>query len=141
MLAEHCAPTFEQLVDSLPMRIQLTDDLREMLSSERGATHSNPFELRGASRFRCCGKCVVNLSQTSFRMPGQESQSLAIIRDISRKGIGLITHQQLYPEQLLDLLLESANVAARIARVRRAGSFCFEVGLIIVKHELREKSE
>ncbi len=140
MLVEHRSPTFEQLVEALTMRIQLTDVLRETLSSERGPTSTNLFELRSTSRFRCNGKCVVTLALDSYRMPGQESQSLAIIRDISRKGIGLIAHQQFYPEQLLDLLLESARVEARVARVRRAGPFCFEVGLIIVKHEPCEKS-
>ena len=101
MLVEHSSPTFEQLVETLSMRIQLTDGLRETLNSERGATSPNPFELRSAARFRCCGKCIVTISPLSFRMSGQEPQSMAIVRDISRKGIGLITHQQWYPEQLL----------------------------------------
>ncbi len=140
MLVEHRSPTFEQLVEALEMRIQLTDMLSETLSTERGATSTNLFELRSTSRFRCNGKCVVSMSQGSYRMPGQELQSLAVVRDISRKGMGLIAHQQWYPEQLLDLLLESAKVEARVARVRRAAPFCFEVGLIIVKHELSEKS-
>ncbi len=140
MLVEHRSPTFEQLVEALTMRIQLTDALSATLNSERGATSTNLFELRSTSRFRCNGKCVVSVSPDSYRMPGQELQSLAIVRDISRKGIGLIAHQQWYPEQLLNLLLEGASVEARVARVRRAGPFCFEVGLIIVKHELGEKS-
>ncbi len=140
MLVEHRSPTFEQLVESLEMRIQLTDVLSETLSSERGATSTNLFELRSTSRFRCNGKCIVSMSPGSYRMPGQELQSLAIVRDISRKGMGLIAHQQWYPEQLLDLLLENAKVEARVARVRRTGPFCFEVGLIIAKHELSEKS-
>ncbi len=136
MLVEHRLPTFEQMSESLSMLIQLTDGLRLTLDSERGPTKTNLFELRGSSRFRCCGKCVVTLSPNSFQMPGQAAQSLAIVRDVSRKGIGLIAHQQWYPEQLLNLLLENATVEARVARVRRAGPCCFEVGLIIVKHEL-----
>ena len=136
MLVEHRLPTFEQMSESLGMLIQLTDGLRLTLDSERGPTKTNLFELRGSSRFRCCGKCVVTLSPNSFQMPGQAAQSLAIVRDVSRKGIGLIAHQQWYPEQLLNLLLETATVEARVARVRRAGPCCFEVGLIIVKHEV-----
>ena len=136
MLVEHRLPTFEQMSESLGMLIQLTDGLRLTLDSERGPTKTNLFELRGSSRFRCCGKCVVTLSPNSFQMPGQAAQSLAIVRDVSRKGIGLIAHQQWYPEQLLNLLLETATVEARVARVRRAGPFCFEVGLIIAKHEV-----
>lgn len=136
MLVEHRSPTFEQVSESLSMLIQLTDGLRLTLDSERGPTKTNLFELRGSSRFRCCGKCVATLSPDSFQMPGQVLKSLTIVRDISRKGIGLISHQQWYPEQRLNLLLENATVEARVARVRRAGPFCFEVGLIIAKHEL-----
>ena len=137
MLVEHRSPTFEQLTKSLSMRVQLTDGLREMLNSQRGPTSTNPFEMRGTSRFRCFGKCVINMSPESFHMPGQDTQSLAIVRDISRNGIGLIAHQQWYPEQLAQVLLENANMDVRVARARRAGPFCFEVGLIIVKHELQ----
>jgi hypothetical protein len=136
VLVEHCLPTFEQVSESLSMLIQLTDELRFTLDSERGPTQTNLFELRGASRFRCCGKCVGTLSPDSFQMPGQAAKSLMIVRDISRKGIGLISHQQWYPEQQLNLLLENATVEARVARVRRVGPYCFEVGLIIAKHEL-----
>lgn len=136
MLVEHRSPTFEQVSESLSMLIQLTDGLRLTLDTERGPTKTNLFELRGSSRFRCCGKCVATLSPDSFQMPGQVLKSLTIVRDISRKGIGLISHQQWYPEQRLNLLLENATVEARVARVRRAGPFCFEVGLIIAKHEL-----
>ena len=137
MLVEHLSPTFEQLTKSLSMRVQLTDGLREMLNSQRGPTSTNLFEMRGTSRFRCFGKCVINMSPESFHMPGQDTQSLAIVRDISRNGIGLIAHQQWYPEQLAQVLLENANMDVRVARARRAGPFCFEVGLIIVKHELQ----
>ncbi len=138
MLVKHCQQTFEQLVDSLVMRIQLTDSLKESLNSDRGATRTNPFELRGASRFRCFGECVATIPTNSFRMPGQETQSIAIVRDLSRKGIGIITHQQLYPEQMIDLQLENAAVEARVARTRCLAPFCFEVGLMIVKYEPRE---
>ena len=141
MLVEHRSPTYKQLSESLSMRIQLTDGLRLTLSSERGPTNPNLFELRGTSRFRCCGNCVVTLSPDSFQIPGQDHQSLSIVRDISRKGIGIIAHQQWYPEQSLELILATATVEARVARVRRAGPFCYEVGLIIVKHELNRASD
>ncbi len=139
MLDEHRSPTFNQIIESLSMRIQLTDGLRATLSSERGVTHPNLFEMRCSARFRCCGRGVVSLSPDSFQMPGQDPQSVVIVRDLSRKGIGLITHQQFYPEQLLGLLLENATVEARVARVRRAGPSCFEVGLVILKHELSKE--
>ncbi len=137
MLVEHRSPTFEQLNESLSMLIQLTDDLREVLSSEHGTTTPCLTEVRNTPRFCCCGKCIITIYPDSYRMPGQESQSLGIVRDLSRKGIGIIAHQQLYPEQMVELLLENATVKTRVARARREGPFCFEIGLVIVKHELR----
>ena len=137
MLVEHRSQTFEQLSASLSMLIQLTDDLREVLSSAHGTTTRCLSEVRSAPRFRCCGKCIITISPDSYRMPGQESQSIGIVRDLSRKGIGIIAHQQLYPEQMVELLLENATVQSRVARALRAGPFCFEIGLVTVKHELR----
>jgi len=71
-------------------------------------------------------------------MPAQELQSLAIVRDLSRKGIGIISHQQWYPEHGIELQLENASEDARVARTRRLTPWCYEVGLILVKYDPRE---
>jgi hypothetical protein len=134
MLVQHCQPTHEQLIESLSMQIQLTDELQKSLNLHRGITSTNPFELRGAARFRCNGTGVVLALPESFTMPGQERSSLVIIRDISRKGVGLVSHQQWYPEQLVELRLQEATMQTKIARVRRLGPLCYEVGLMIMKH-------
>jgi hypothetical protein len=141
MLVKRSQQSFEQLIESLTMRIQLTEPLKESLRKERGATPTNPFELRGASRFRCFGECIATLDPDSFPMPGQELQSLAFVRDLSRKGVGIISHQQWYPEQVLELQLENAVVEARVARTRRHAPLCYEVGLMIVKYEARSQPE
>lgn len=140
MLVKHSQPSFEQLLESVEMRIELTESLEKSLHSERGATHTNPFELRGASRFRCFGECIATLAADSFKMPGQESQSRAIVRDLSRNGVGLISHQQWFPEQGIELQLENAVVLTRVARTRRLAPLCYEVGLTIVKYEPRQET-
>ncbi len=99
MLVTHREESFEQLVDSLPLRIQLTDALRESLENERGAAVSSPFEMRRSARFRCNGQCVVFLSPESFTMPNQDRASIGIVRDVSRTGVGMISHQQLFPSR------------------------------------------
>ena len=138
MLVKRCEQSFKQLIDSIENQIQLSEELLESLNSDRGATRSNPFELRANSRFRCCGECIATIAPDSFRMPGQDAQAIAIVRDLSRKGIGIIAHQQWFPEQLIDLQLENAKVSARVARARRLGPACYEVGLVILKHELNQ---
>ncbi len=135
MLVKHNQQSFEQIIELLTMRIRLTESLAESLRNERGAAHTNPFELRSASRFKCFGEGIVTFTPESFQMPEQESPSLVIVRDLSRKGIGILSHQQWYPEQEVQLQMEHATVFARIARARRLAPFCYEVGLIIVKYQ------
>jgi hypothetical protein len=73
-------------------------------------------------------------------MPGQELESRAIVQDLSRKGVGIISHQQWYPEQTLELQMPNATLSTRVARVRKLGPYCYEVGLIIIGHEISEES-
>ena len=138
MLVENRQHSFEQLIATLEMRVQLTESLIESLGTERGVTRTNPFEHRRAARFRCNGECITKISEQSFQMPGQESESHAIVRDLSRKGMGIIAHQQWYPEQTVEVQMPKASLTARVARVRKIGPFCFEVGLFIVGHESSE---
>jgi len=140
MLVKNRQQSFDQLIATLDMRVQLTESLIESLGSERGVTRTNPFEHRRVARFRCNGECVTKISNSSFHMPGQETESLAIVRDLSRKGVGIISHQQWYPEQTMEVQMINASVSARVARVRKLGPCCFEVGLIIVGHEISEES-
>ena len=129
MLVQHSTRPFAELISSLTMKIQLTPALQDALDLERGVVDSTPFEMRGCARFRCFGKCLVTLAPSSFSMPGQEPESLAIVRDVSRTGFGIVTHQQWFPEQVLNLTLEKADITARVARVRRLGPKCYEIGL------------
>jgi hypothetical protein len=50
MLVKNRQQSFEQLIATLDMQVQLTESLIESLSSERGVTRTNPFE-------RCMCKC------------------------------------------------------------------------------------
>ncbi len=140
MLENDRQQSFGQLIASLEMRIQLTDSLMELFGSERSVARTNLFELRASTRFPCHGECITRVADTTFRMPGQELESRAIIQDLSRKGVGIITHQQWYPEQALEVQMPTATLSTRVARTRKLGPFCFEVGVIIVRHEISEES-
>jgi hypothetical protein len=140
MLENHRQQSFGQLIASLEMRVQLTESLIELFGSERSVARTNLFELRASTRFPCHGECITRVVDIDFRMPGQELESRAIVQDLSRKGVGIITHQQWYPEQALELQMPSATLSTRVARVRKLGPFCYEVGLIIVAHEISEES-
>jgi hypothetical protein len=139
MLGNHRQQSFGELIETLEMRIQLTESLMELFESERSVARANPFELRATTRFPCNGACITRATDIDFRIPGQELESRAIIQDLSRKGVGIITHQQWYPEQALELQMPTATLSTRVARVRKLGPFCYEVGLIIVGHEINKE--
>ena len=140
MLENHRQQSFGELIESLEMRIQLTEPLLGLFGSERSVARTNPFERRTSTRFPCNGACITRVADNAFRMPGQELESRAIVQDLSRKGVGIISHQQWYPEQTLELQMPSATLSTRVARVRKLGPYCYEVGLVIVGHEISEES-
>ncbi|MEQ1824335.1 MAG: PilZ domain-containing protein [Pirellula sp.] len=123
------------------MRIELSDSLRESLASERGVDSPNFFEGRHSARFRCHAYGILSILDDSFQMTNQESPSTCILQNISKSGMGLISHQQLFPEQLVNVQLKCGEFNGRVARIRRIKKNCFEVGLIIVSHELQVSHE
>lgn len=127
--------TYRQLIQRLPMRIQLTDTLERDLV-QRGVTGSNPFEMRVAPRFRTNGEGVATLHSSPIAIPFRPSQSLVIVRDISRTGVGLISHQQWFPEQQYQVLLPESELLVKVVRIRFLGVRCFEIGCQLMR--LRE---
>jgi hypothetical protein len=119
---------------SLMMKILLTPDLKKSLD-ERGTDDPNLFEARGAARFRCNATATAKLLRSQLVLVNQEVDSLVIVRNVSRSGVGLICHQQWFPEQEIELTLGTGKIHGRIARARRIAPSCYEVGIEIAKFE------
>ena len=128
MLEQSSSTEFDSLVSSLPMRILLPSHLEEALERERGACETNPFENRTAVRFRCNGRAVMELKDSSSAYPSQDKRVIVIVRDLSRSGMGVISHQQWFPDQEVDILVENGVLTATVVRARRIASRCYEIG-------------
>lgn len=128
MLSIEFGQPLEQLLNSIPMKVELPPALEQALEVERGVVDSTPFEARRTVRFRCRGNAVVFLLESPFEVEGQEATAAVIVRNVSRTGLGLIAHQQYYPEQRVMLVLENSTMEGRIARARKIGPACFEIG-------------
>lgn len=123
---------FESLIDSVPNRIQLTPQLEEALEKERGVTAPTHFECRRTARFRCHGSAFARLIPFLVELSDFDIESFVIVRDLSKTGVGIISHQQLYPEQVVILTLERTQLETKVVRARKLGPKCFEVGLTIL---------
>ena len=119
---------------SLTMKIQLTPDLKKSLD-ERGSSAPFLFEARSAARFRCYATATAKLLRSKMSVPKQEVDSLVIVKDVSRTGVGLICHQQWFPSQEIELSLATGKIRGHVARVRRIAPSCYEVGIEIAKFE------
>jgi hypothetical protein len=122
---------------SLTMKIQLTPDLKKSLE-ERGTDDPNLYEARGAARFRCNATATAKLLHSPLSAPNQEIDSLVIVRNLSRSGVGLICHQQWFPDQAIEVTFGAGKIQGRIARARRIAPSCYEVGFEIGKFEQSE---
>ncbi len=135
MLEQSGSTEFESLIGSLPMRIQLPAHLEEALERERGACESNPFENRTAVRFRCNGRAIMELKEHSTAYPSQDKRAIVIVRDLSRSGVGVISHQQWFPDQEVQIHVENGVLTARVVRARRIGTRCYEIGTKVTHFE------
>jgi hypothetical protein len=124
---------------SLTMKIQLTPDLKKSLE-ERGAEAPFLFEARSATRFRCNATATAKLLRSKLSVPNQEVDSLVIVKNVSRTGVGLICHQQWFPSQEIELSLATGKIHGHVARARRIAPSCYEVGIEIAKFEQETES-
>lgn len=54
-----------------------------------------------------------------------------LVKDMSRKGIGILFHTQLWPTEKFSLELHGRLVIAVVVRCRKIGPNCYETGAII----------
>lgn len=130
MLVKTHSETFASLIEGLPNKIRLTSEMAEKLQT-RGVASSNPFENRAAARHRCHGFAAIDLVSSHPALSRNAETALAIIRDLSRTGIGLVTHQQWYPTEMVRIQLLNSIILGEVARARRCGRHCYELGLRI----------
>ena len=125
--------TYFDLIACLPMKVVLSDETRSTLD-RRGASQSNVFDTRIAPRFQCCGQAIATLVQSPKPLRIDAEQTIVIVRDISRHGMGLLTHEQWFPEQVYHILMPNAEMLLRVVRARYLSPSCFEIGTLTKQH-------
>ncbi len=132
MFSVELGQSLDQMLEVIPMKIQVPESLQAALEIERGVVDSSPFEARRTARFRCRGTAVILLLESPINFVNQELEAAVIVRDVSRTGLGLISHQQYFPEQRLMIVLENTRIEGKVARARKLGPCCFEIGSLNV---------
>lgn len=132
MLGIADARTYQSLVEQLPMKVRVPDALYQDLQ-KRGLVDARHHDLRRSPRFRCCGAGIIAAIESNTSKIFHQSQAQVVIEDVSRRGIGILTHDQWFPNQKISILMVAAEIVARVVRVRYVGPDCFNVGSVILK--------
>ncbi len=98
---------------------------------EPGYCESTFFESRKHSRLRIRCKASMSIEVSLPCIVRTERHSLVYVKDISRGGLGIITHEQLFPEEKLLVVFQQREVRATVVRCRRIEHLCWECGVLI----------
>lgn len=126
------ASAHAEYLDALEIHIKLTNDLSADLD-KRGLIDARQCDARRSPRFRCFGYAIIEPTDSVVSRLLDQKRSIAIIRDLSRKGLGLITDSAWYVNQELSILTSKYDLSARVVRCRYRGPSCYLTGLSITK--------
>lgn len=127
MLVEDYRPRVEELISSLPQRIQLPAG-SEQFFDQTGAlpTHADDVRLSVRTRVRTRGILIAERWLPSCER-GREP-IVIYTRDFSKKGFGFVADEQYFPGEVVRVLLATFWMRVTIRWSRRLGPTCFEVG-------------
>jgi hypothetical protein len=114
-------------MESVPMLVVLPPGL-EGFFDELGYAPSNPFDERRAPRLRLRCPALLEVTQTLPAARRETGLAHVLVADVSRCGIGLLHHEQLWPEERISIWLPSHHLQATVVRCRRRGPSCYEIG-------------
>jgi PilZ domain len=100
--------------------------------SESGYCESTFYESRKNSRLRIRCKATMTFEQSLPCVPRLERETIVYVKDISRRGIGIMAHTQLFPEEKVLICFQQREVLAKIVRCQRKGELCWECGALII---------
>lgn len=109
------------------LKIILPPELKNFFA-ETGYTESTYFESRRNGRLRIRAVGDITLSKNLPSLPRKENEFLVLIKDVSQRGICLLTHKQLFPHEEFSLSFNARVIDGRIVRCRRVNELCYECG-------------
>jgi hypothetical protein len=111
-----------------PLLVQLPKEL-ESFYEEHGYLPSTAFENRSNARLRVRSEgkleflCLPHAASRARQAAGR-----VLIKDLSRTGIGILYHEQIFPEEKFRITFQQRQIDVLSVRCRRLSSACYEIG-------------
>lgn len=118
-----------------PLKVVLPDELQKFYSG-RGYLPTMQHEDRGHARLnvRALGNIRFFHSPLLLQfdlIAKDHRQGTVLIKDLSKTGIAILYHRQIFPGECFEILLHGRTIEAKAVRCHRIGPKCYETGGII----------
>jgi hypothetical protein len=137
VLAQNCNDMSDAYDTDPPFLVKLPPELAAFYK-ESGYLPASYWEARVNARLRVrCESTLTSVFIPAFALE-QHRRARVLVKDLSRAGIGILSHQQMWPTETFVLVLKGRSLACTVARCRKLGKLCFEVGARIDSLEHRK---
>lgn len=130
------------------LQVQLPENLKSFFE-ERGYVSPSNFENRSNARLRVRSEGSIRFVYAPRGLCGglefrPTDMGRVLIKDLSRTGIGILYHEQIFPEEQFQIVFQNRQLDVRAFRCRRLNEACYEIGgqvLATRLHDAVESSE
>lgn len=114
-----------------PLLVRLPPEMAGFFE-EAGYLETVFCELRGQARLRVRSLSVLESDCVPPFLGIKQRRAKVLIKDLSRSGLGLLSHEQLWPGETFFVNLHGRHLHVRVVRCRKLADACFEVGGIVL---------
>ncbi len=108
-------------------KVVLPDSLNAFYR-ESGYCNDESFEVRRASRLRIRREASMRIEESPANLHRIEREWGILVKDISRVGICILSHEVLWPDEKIFIRFRGRQVRAKVVRCRQLGPQCWECG-------------
>lgn len=127
------ATSFQRAIRDLTFQVQIPREKMEELGKS-GPASTTLNDQRRHVRFRLLKRCIVRFNPTFPTLQRPSQFTLGLVTNISKDGVGLLYHQQLFPRERIVLRIEGSGVLPlTVALCRKLGPQCYEIGTTSIR--------
>lgn len=130
------ASTGQSLTDEggeeIPLLVQLPPHMANFFN-EQGYAASTFSENRSHARLRVRCEAILRSEYIPPFAKTRRKASRVLINDISRSGISIFVHEQMWPSERFSVEIHGRFVSALVVRCRKVAHCCFDVGAMVME--------
>lgn len=113
-----------------PLLVQLPPHMANFFA-EVGYIPAAWADTRTNARVRVRCEATITIHFESVFAKRAKHRARVLVKDLSRSGISILSHQQMWPNESFSVELYKRKLEARVVRCQRLGKNCYDVGAVI----------